>query len=147
MPAIYRLPEFNLTINVWRFGNPTSDPPDLTPTVNFAWDRRSHSDGVDPAQPEAYFPLMTVLAPTGTDIRGFVDNDSMPDTCEIPAASGRYYLVQFVDYIGCGFPNEHIGADVYRMPGSTPPPGDGFILLEDGIMIRLDADTGEILLE
>lgn len=142
----YRLPTFNTTVNLWRSGVDVTDPPDVIFDGNFAWDRRSHSDGVDPDNLAAYVPLMTLLCPTGTDIRGYIDNAGLPDTAEIPAASGRYYTVHYVDFIGCQFPNEHLGAEVFMNFGHAPPSVDA-LLLEDGTPYLLESDGTPILVE
>lgn len=118
----YTLPAFNITINLWRFGNATTDPPDLIPNANFAWGKRInfHDGATYPTQD--WTPTMTLLLPTGTDIRGDVNTDGAPDQAEIPAGSGRFYEVLYVDFIGCGFPNEHLGAVVRMNRGMTPSP-------------------------
>lgn len=144
--ANYRLPTFNTSVNVWHNGTLVTDPPDVVFTGNFAWDRREHADGLDPAHPEQYTPFMTLLCPTGTDIRGYVDNAAAADTVEIPAASGRYYTVHYVDYIGLGFANEHLGAEVYMIPSPVPPPAGPSILEEDGTDVLLE-DGSLMLLE
>lgn len=136
--ANYTPPVYNTEINIWHDGTDTSDPPDATATVNFAWDRRGHTDSVDPSDPGKTVPFMTVLAPSTTDLRGYIDNAAAPDTIEVPAGSGRFYLVHYVDYIGMGFSNEHLGADVYMQTGGPVLPGilmedSGFVLMEDGV--------------
>lgn len=136
--ANYTPPVYNTPINIWHDGTATTDPPDVEATVNFAWDRRGHTDSIDPGAPENTIPFMTVLAPSDTDIRGYVNTGGSPDVIEVPAGSGRYYLVHYVDFIGMGFPNEHLGCDVYMNIGSAPPPGGSHILTEGSDIITTE---------
>ena len=64
---------------------------------------------------------MNLLLPAGTDVRGPQDVRSF-DMCEVPAGSGRWYSVVFVDDIGRGFPNEHRTAGLHAMVGVWVPP-------------------------
>jgi len=102
----YSLPTFNLTCNVWRNGNATTNPPDLTPACNLTFGRiTSPSAGITNGVlvPSNY---MFLMVPKLTDIRDhFCASDT--DTVEVPAGSGRFYNVATVDDIGKGFQNEH----------------------------------------
>ena len=49
---------------------------------------------------------MELLMPALTDIRAASDV-ALADIVECPKASGRFYLVRYVDDIGKGFGNEH----------------------------------------
>jgi len=49
---------------------------------------------------------LAVLCPAGTDIRDSKCNGAC-DLIELPAGSGRFYLVLFVDDVAKGFPNEY----------------------------------------
>ena len=116
----FTLPTFNLTANIWHyatwFGNfPTVIPaPDATTLCNLAVGRRvSGSTNID----------MWLLMPIGTDIRDKQKAPTaspQPDIVEVPAGSGRYYMVQTVDDAGKGFANEHrvatINGDVAAFP-------------------------------
>jgi hypothetical protein len=48
---------------------------------------------------------MFLLLPPGTDIRSGVLGTA--DDVEVPAGSGRFYEVEFVDDVGKGFANEY----------------------------------------
>jgi len=133
-------PTYNINVNIWRFGNATTNPPDANSIANFAWSRRvSFHSGAGRAAQD-WFPTMTLLLPSGTDIIGDINSNGSPDTVEIPAASGRYYSVIYVDYIGMGFDNEHLGAVVKMILGEGPPvPPTDFILLETGDFVLLES--------
>lgn len=142
----FRLPTFNLQCFMWRFGNATSNPPDASALCNLAWGRRTFAGDLatDPLAPA--LPFMTLLLPSGSDIVSDVDTAGSPDTVEVPAGTGRFYTVHYVDFIGCGFPNEHLGAVIVRIPGGGPiPPFTGEILLEDGTSVLLEDGTPLLL--
>lgn len=145
MPVPYSQPVYNITVNLWRFGTPTSDPPDDTPIANFAWGKRVnfHDGATYPTQD--WTPTMTLLVPTGENIRGDVNTDGEPDTAEIPAGSGRFYEVLYVDFIGCGFPNEHLGAVVRMVRGMGPPPPPSEDALTDEAGDELVTEGGDSL--
>jgi hypothetical protein len=64
---------------------------------------------------------MNLLLPAKTDVRGPQDVRSF-DMVEVPAGSGRWYSVVFVDDIGRGFANEHRTAGIHAMVGQWVPP-------------------------
>lgn len=66
------------------------------------------------------FLWMLVMLPSATDIRP-PNSAGGADKVEMPAGSGRFYQVQFVDDIGKGFPNEHRFAILAQM-GVWPTP-------------------------
>ncbi len=102
----YSLPTFNLHINVWRRGSAVFNPPDVTGMCNLTPGRRM----LDPGRlPEPSLPAAGcsyVLVPKLFDIR---DDKVFPghDNVEVPAGSGRFYSVGWVEDVGKGFPNEH----------------------------------------
>lgn len=118
---MYRLPDFNLTCNIYTAEN-FSVAPRLTSTCNLAWGRR-----VNVASTGGTFTLgviavtMTLLLPSGTDIRG-PQCATIPDGVEVPAGSGRIYRVAFCDDIGKGFANEHRAATLVQVDGPWPVP-------------------------
>lgn len=103
----FTVPTFNLTSNIWRSANPPPGIPDVVVSGNLAWGRRVSSyQGLVSGLNE---PLMTLLLPPGTDVRSPACATGA-DTVEVPAGSGRFYIVIGVDDIGKGFPNEHRAA-------------------------------------
>lgn len=141
----YVLPTFNLIANIWRFGNPTTNPPDLQPVCNLAWGRRVFTGdlAVNPSSDSP--PTITLLLPMGSNVFGDVNTGGSPDTAEVPQGSGWFYTVVYVDRIGCGFANEHLGA-ILSLKAPSPPPGtpailmesSGYVLMEDGSHILLE---------
>jgi len=70
------------------------------------------------------FPIetMNLLLPIGQDIRGPQDSTGLLDAVEVPAGSGRFYVVIFVDDIGKGYANEHRTAGIAALPLSWVAP-------------------------
>lgn len=105
----YSLPAFPLLANIWRNGNPTTNPPDVVAPANLAYGKRTITqfwDWGSPAPPVGASIFSLLLFPPFTDIRdGF--SASAQDTVEFPAGTGRFYQCDFVDDFGKGFPNEH----------------------------------------
>jgi len=70
--------------------------------------------------------MPTLLLPPKTDIRdGFCVPINSSDWVQVPAGSGRWYRVMYVDDIALGFPNEHRFASLLKqngMPWPTPIP-------------------------
>lgn len=102
----YTLPTFNLIVNLWHGGAVPPAPPDVVTVGNLTPGRRNITPyylvpvGADaPAN-------MWLLLPRGTDVR---DGKAVSgaDLAEVPAGSGRYYNVDFVDDLASGFANEH----------------------------------------
>lgn len=141
----YRLPQFPLSCNIWRYSNwagtiPPVNMPDNAQFVNLIPGRRNFDSVVNLTS--------YLLLPFGTDIR-FSENGiwtgrlpTNPDLVECPAGSGRYYTVWDVETSGGGFANEHIVASITKKSpfgggGSGPPPpgsitGIGYSLWPDG---------------
>lgn len=98
----WRLPTFNLTVNIWRnSGVPPSGPPDEVTVGNLTPGKR----GVDDAHTAAP-GVMYLLLPAGTDVRSFF-TVGQSSAVEVPAGTGRYYKVEAVDDVAKGFSNEH----------------------------------------
>lgn len=107
MPFV--LPEFNLSVNIFSRTAPPWTTPRLTVLGNLAFSRRVAVQSNWWNQNE-FMVLMYLLLPPGTDVRdnsGFGGSAASADIVEAPAGSGRFYLVDSVDDIGKGFPNEH----------------------------------------
>jgi hypothetical protein len=101
----FTLPTFNLTVNIFTAATPLVLR--VVTVGNLAWGRRvnvASTGGTDAIG----VPLVTMslLLPPGTDIRGPLA-PGFADRVEVPAGTGRFYEVAFVDDIGKGFPNEH----------------------------------------
>lgn len=122
----YKLPTFNLNVNVWRFA--TADvtaPPDVQTTGNLVGGHH----GILNKAPQfgaafAQYPqvvtsgqFMTLLLPKLADVRQALSSDDYGDCVEVPAGSQRYYAVVQVDDIGKGFANEHRFALIVALTG------------------------------
>jgi len=116
---MYEQPTFNLTCNLKT--GPLHTVTRLSPICNLAWGRRVNVASTGGTS-EIGVPLVTVtlLLPALTDIRG-PQSSGGPDLVEVPAGSGRTYLVAMVDDIGKGFANEHRAA-VLQQTGIWPTP-------------------------
>jgi len=118
----YVLPTFNLNVNIWRNASGPPAPPAVTTIGNLAWGRRVQTGDVIAAI-GTIGGAITLLVPAGTDVRdeggGWGD-----DWVEVPAGSGRFYEVLWVDDIGKGFANEHRAAVLIKTAafGQWPVP-------------------------
>jgi len=103
------IPAFNLTVDIFDRAPYPWVTPRISVMGNLAFSRRGASTSVFWPDNE-WGVLPYLLVPAGTDIR---DNSSYgalspnADAVEVPAGSGRFYLVTSVEDIGKGFPNEH----------------------------------------
>jgi len=123
----FRLPSFNLTVNIWRTTTPLTNPPDVVSTCNLSPGRLVTMQGEGAALSEAEAgsvqAYMIVRLPANTDIRdGFRTFLARGDTVEIPAGTLRYYYVWYVDDIAKGFTNEHRFALVVKADAGWPEP-------------------------
>jgi hypothetical protein len=117
----FRLPNFNLTANI-------NTGPLLTlafrfaTSCNLAWGTRVNQSNVGGSGVLGVpLTLMDLLLPPGVDVRGPL-SATLADIVEVPAGSGRFYTVTFVDDIGKGFPNEHRCAVISQVRVPTPLP-------------------------
>ena len=72
-----------------------------------------------------YVNSMYLLLPPLTDVRGPVQYSSLLDAgdcVEVPAGSGRFYAVTFVDDVGKGFLNEFRFAVLQQVQTPVPLP-------------------------
>lgn len=127
----FRLPTFNLVCNLGSsdslFFPGDFPPPAVWRLVNqpcqLAYGRRINSangGGYTTGGTPGFHSYL--LLPPLTDVRGVQDVTGLPDQVEVPAGSGRYYTVAWVEDIGKGFPNEHRSADIYPYLYSWVPP-------------------------
>lgn len=112
----YTLPTFNLTCNLWSYTSGPPNPPRVSPVCNLAWGRRV-STPLSVEDQGYIWQGMTLLLPAHTDVRDGSDGASGGDRAEVPAGSGRYYQVCYVDDIGKGFSNEHRAAVLIKWVG------------------------------
>jgi len=124
----YKLPVFNLVCNIKRppFANTPAipSPPYRLSSVScqLAYGERMNASSTG-GTGFAGIPLQTMnlQLPKLTDIRGPQDSVSF-DMVEVPAGSGRWYWVTFVDDIGKGFTNEHRTAGIFALEGGWVAP-------------------------
>lgn len=119
---MYNVPTFNLTCNIWRnaaFGGP---PTYAAVPCNLAMGRRVRLPQVflPPDPTDSFAPVMQLLLPARTDVQ---DSASAVDAdiVEVPAGTGRYYVVNDVDDVGRGFANEYRLAGLLKMPPWPAP--------------------------
>jgi hypothetical protein len=120
----YRLPNFNLTVNIWRFV-PGPYPPAAAPDVISVAQLRNEPRSPILRPVNTYVPLWTLLLPSLTDVRGrlgFGSSGFGGDIVECPAGSGRVYSIEWVDDIAKGFANEHRMALIIQTSGPAPIP-------------------------
>lgn len=124
----FHLPTFNLTCNIDTM--PVPDVPGIPPgpyriqaaPCQLTYGRRTNSMSTGGTNAQgALAQGMNLLLPMLTDVRGPQDTVS-PDMVEVPAGSGRWYSVYFVDDIGKGFTNEHRSAGLLAFFGSWLAP-------------------------
>jgi len=120
---MFTLPTFNLNVNIWRAtSNPATDPPDVTAMGNLAWSKRvSAPASGGTGSIGVVFAAPILLLPKLTDIRSDEKCATGNDACEVPAGSGRYYHVVYVEDLGKGFSNEHRGAILLPSPAWPQP--------------------------
>jgi hypothetical protein len=118
----YRIPTFNLTVNVWRAGTAVTDPPDLTTLGCMSIGRSTTMTTGIPEDPSVDTVTIRLFVPKLTDVRDAVSPPGA-DTLEVPAGTGRYYIVRQVDDVGKGFPNEFRFAAIAKLaPWPAPIP-------------------------
>lgn len=117
----YRIPIFPLAVNVWRNGNPTTNPPDVRTVGNGSLGTRVFSGPDSDISVGIDSMFRYLLLPAGADVRGaFTATGS--DTVECPAGSGRYFTCLDSDEIAYGFANWHRQAVlVPQSPFPNPP--------------------------
>lgn len=124
----YRVPGFNLLCNLYAPdvpgvpGVPTSAPRIAGQPCALVYGRRvntASSGGT--SSPGIPVQTIDLLLPFRTDVRGPQDTISF-DMAEVPAGTGRWYAVTFVDDIGRGYPNEHRTATLFALAASWTAP-------------------------
>ena len=104
---MYRLPNFNLPVNLWRAGTNVLATPDVTFSANLSPGKRIQMDAGGTVFAACLVPETQLLCPAGTDIRFPVAGTGDGDVVEVPANSSRYYFVVNVEDVAKGFANEY----------------------------------------
>jgi hypothetical protein len=118
----YRLPTFNLQVNIWRFSTPLANPPDVTSPCQLRYPGSRPAGDTDTDEPQQRAYVMTLLLPPLVDIQDGFSPLPEGDVVEVPAFSGRYYRVEIVDDVAKGFPNEHRYAAISKADDLPPWP-------------------------
>lgn len=122
----FRPPAFPLTASVWHNGGVGGAyaTPDLVLTVNLSPGRRVLVAQALVSSPGQTPWFVELLAPMRSDIRA-AWNGGVSDLVEVPAGTGRFYVVYAVDDVGRGFLNEYRLALVNYQPSGTAVFGAG----------------------
>jgi len=117
--SMFSIPTFNLTVDVYTNGAYPPNAKRTTFPCNLQGGRAIRMS--DAAFVNGW--SMHLLLPKGSDIRSFVTAGGQ-DLVDVPAGSGRHYLVMGVDDIGKGFANEFRWALLFPTNafGSWPVP-------------------------
>jgi hypothetical protein len=110
----FRLPTFNLLVNCWDNPSQASNPPDRTFMANLSRGERHMTIG-GAVSGGAAMPVieMLLLCPPLTSVIGLYAG-AFISLVEVPAASGRFYVVIAVDDVAKGFPNEYRNALIWQ---------------------------------
>lgn len=104
---IYVLPKFNLVCNIvtGHIGGPAI-PPDVARVISPCALQFGAFIAAINYPLNAPIKEMYLMLPALTDIRSPM-NALMPDYVEVPAGTGRWYIVNFVDDVWKGYPTEY----------------------------------------
>lgn len=107
----YVVPAMPTAVNIWTNGVSVLLPPRVITVCQLRF---------NPALTAQNY--VSLLLPAGTDVRGNY-HSSGSDTVEVPAGSGRFYEVEWMDDTALGFTNVHRQAVcVWKAPFITPTP-------------------------
>jgi hypothetical protein len=108
-----------LPVKVWTFPNVPPNPFTFATIGNLSPGKRTYAArDIGNLQPGL---VMELLLPALTDVRGAITGNQ--DIVEVPAGSGRFYSVAFVDDVGKGFGNEYRFALIQQLaPWPVPTP-------------------------
>lgn len=119
------LPTFPSSVDIYdwvAFGVPTSLR--LTSPCQLRGPNPSYA--INYTSVSSFAPASLILLPALTDIRDRYNTPiNRPDFVQVPAGSGRWYHVVYVDDIAKEFPNEHRYAAIAKLdplPWPTPSP-------------------------
>lgn len=103
----FREPTFPLAFNLWRNTSLVTGPPDLQGMCNLAFGENAALYAPGYSQFKEDFIVVWMLFPKRTDVRPSSVHGNAQDCVEVPAGTGRFYLVVDVDDVGRGFTNEY----------------------------------------
>jgi len=106
----FTLPDFNLTCDIYSGPYDTRVLRLSGVACNLAMGRRVQVVFHDPTGLGFGAATAQLLLPSGTDVRDvsqLMGGGPPYDIVEVPAGSGRWYVVNSVDDVGKGFPNEY----------------------------------------
>jgi hypothetical protein len=119
-------PTFNVVVNCWRNAAWNASFPPIVPAPSLTFNGNLQM-GDKVAGGAIQTGYMYLAVPKLTDIRDGIKEVNPPaaapnDVVEVPAGSGRFYAVVWVDDVGKGFPNEYRNAliGVVRGVGLVP---------------------------
>jgi hypothetical protein len=125
-----RLPEFNITCDIWR---PPDAPPGPATFTNVACQlyiySRTSTD-IKPTVLDTYQPTIMLRVPMGTDLQ-------VDDVVEAASGDGWFYTVRFTDRMHRGFPNEYFMGILEQQ--TTAPPSGSSIITEGSDPITTEA--------
>lgn len=115
----FRVPTFNLPVNLWRRPTLVAAAPTRQFVANLSLGKR-----VMMAMGASTFsfvnsPPSELLCPKLTDIYAVNAAGQFMDCVEVPAGSGRYYAVCHVDDVAKGFANEYRFALMVQVNAAT----------------------------
>lgn len=122
----FRPPAFPLTANIWHSGGVGGAyaSPDLVLSANLSPGRRVLTVPAVISSPGISPWFMELLVPMRSDVRASW-NGGVSDLVEVPAGSGRFYVVYAVDDVGRGFLNEYRIVLMNYQPNGTAVFGAG----------------------
>jgi hypothetical protein len=107
----FRLPAFNLEVDIYRTVNGSYTLANFygTPDITEIAQLNVHWGGSMGDIRDGYFVGVEVKLPALTDVRPpyLLEGDYLGDYIDVPAGSGRMYLVKQVDDVAKGFTNEY----------------------------------------
>jgi len=117
----FSVPTFNLVVNLWRQPRTINLVPDRTFMANLAASRIVQAyAAIDVFFTNVPAPFAGLLCPKLTDIAGmWVAALAGEDCVEVPAGSGRFYMVLTVEDVAKGFPNEYRHALICQLNSET----------------------------
>ena len=120
----WTVPQMPLTLQIWiaSDGHTPDDPPDFEVPCNLALGRSSRTILRFDDEDDIRCLPRTILIPTGGYVpeRTTESGSSVPDICRIAEHPiGWIYEMAAAEYVGLGFPNEHV-AIIAVLPDYDP---------------------------